>query len=189
MEKEVNNTISTKKSEEQQTRDKLANLASTVEGLESKSQKAEEHIEQLADRLSTTEAKASMGSSCNDDSECLVERSLCINAVCVCDPGLAYHPGKNKCVDNCTTYGQHYTSLRGYYIGNHNVQNFYGFSETQCKDACTAVTSYVCRSADLRTRDGLCSLTHESLKTVPKSFYRVESKPSIITHYSRNCLT
>ncbi|XP_071086213.1 uncharacterized protein [Haliotis cracherodii] len=135
----------------------------------------------------TEKATGFIGSTCQQNTDCSVTRSVCVNSECMCDPGLSFSPQHKSCVSTCTTYGPHFTTIRGYYIGGNNMATYIGVTEQQCMDRCTDRTNFVCRSADLRTSDGRCDLTSKTLLTVASSDYRIESDPTIMTHFSRDC--
>ncbi|XP_067668666.1 uncharacterized protein [Haliotis asinina] len=128
-----------------------------------------------------------IGSSCQQNTDCSLANSVCVNSECMCDPGLVFSPQQKSCVSTCTQYGPHYTAIRGYYIGENNMAAYTGVTEQQCMDRCTAHAAFVCRSADWRASDGRCDLSTQTLLTVAASYYRIVSDPTIIVQFSRDC--
>ncbi|XP_046565272.1 uncharacterized protein LOC124273981 [Haliotis rubra] len=132
-------------------------------------------------------AAGHIGSSCQSNSECTVPDSVCVNSECMCDPGLSFSPLSATCNATCTSYGPHYTTVRGYYIGRNNMATFSSVTENRCSDLCTSETSFVCRSADWLRESGRCDLTSATLKTVDAADYRIVEDRTIITHFVRVC--
>ncbi|XP_067669907.1 uncharacterized protein [Haliotis asinina] len=128
-------------------------------------------------------AEGFIGSSCQETSECTVPDSVCVNSECMCDPGFSFSPLSAACKANCTEYGHHYTTLRGYFIGRNNMATFYGLTDKQCRDHCTNETNFECRSADWSRVRVRCDLTSATLKT---DCTMVDDR-TIVTHYSRDC--
>ncbi|XP_048258142.1 uncharacterized protein LOC124125171 [Haliotis rufescens] len=139
------------------------------------------------DRERQEPALGFIGSSCQNNTECSVPSSVCVNSECMCDPGLSFSPQSASCNATCTAYGRHYTTVRGFYIGGNNMATYTGVTEQQCMDHCTARTNFVCRSADWRTSDGRCDITAATLLTVAASAYYVLEDKTIITHFVREC--
>ncbi|XP_067670508.1 uncharacterized protein [Haliotis asinina] len=135
----------------------------------------------------TDKAQGFIGSTCQNNADCYVTDSVCVNSECMCDPGLAFSPQQKSCVSTCTEYGPHYTIIRGYYIGGNNMATYNGVTEQQCMDHCTTHTAFVCRSADWRASDGRCDLTTKTLLTVSTSNYRIVPDPTSIVQFSRDC--
>ncbi|XP_067668706.1 uncharacterized protein [Haliotis asinina] len=135
----------------------------------------------------TEKAQGFIGSTCQNNADCYVTGSVCVNSECMCDPGLSFSPQQKSCVATCTEYGPHYTTIRGYYIGGNNMATYTGVTEQQCMDHCTTHTAFVCRSADRRASDGRCDLTTKTLLTVSSSDYRIESDPTVMVQFSRDC--
>ncbi|XP_046555371.1 uncharacterized protein LOC124264660 isoform X3 [Haliotis rubra] len=132
-------------------------------------------------------AQGFIGSSCQNNADCYVASSVCVNSECMCDPGLGFSPQHESCVSSCTEYGPHYTTIRGYFIKANNMATYTGVTEQQCMDHCTNHVAFVCVSADRRASDGRCDLTTQTLMTVAASNYRIETDRTIIAHFSRDC--
>ncbi|XP_046559946.1 uncharacterized protein LOC124268965 [Haliotis rubra] len=131
--------------------------------------------------------KGFIGSSCQNNADCYVASSVCVNSECMCDPGLAFSPQQKTCVSTCTEYGPHYTTIRGYFIAHNNMATYTGVTEQQCMDHCTNHVAFVCRTADRRASDGRCDLTTQTLLTVAASDYRIETDRTIMAQFSRDC--
>ncbi|XP_046555338.1 uncharacterized protein LOC124264641 [Haliotis rubra] len=132
-------------------------------------------------------AQGFIGSSCQNNTDCYLASSVCVNSECMCDPGLAFSPQQKACVSTCTEYGPHYTTIRGYYIGNNNMATYTGVTEQQCMDHCTNHVAFVCRTADRRASDGRCDLTTHTLLTVAASDYTIVTDRTIMSQFSRDC--
>ncbi|XP_071086259.1 uncharacterized protein [Haliotis cracherodii] len=127
-----------------------------------------------------------IGSSCQNNTECSVPRSVCVNSECMCDPGLSFSPQSASCNTTCTTYGSHYTEVHGIYIKGHNRVSHTSLSKQQCMDSCTK-SAFVCRSADWIPSNDRCDLTDATLLTVHASFYTVLENETTVTHFVREC--
>ncbi|XP_067668426.1 uncharacterized protein [Haliotis asinina] len=134
----------------------------------------------------TEKARGFIGSSCQNNADCYLPDSVCVNSECMCDPGLAFSPQQKSCVLTCTEYGPHFTTIPGYYIRHNNMLTTYGVTEQQCGNLCANQTNFVCRAADHETDVERCDLTDQSLLTVDKSDYIIEVDRTSI-HFSRDC--
>ncbi|XP_046563130.1 uncharacterized protein LOC124272004, partial [Haliotis rubra] len=126
-----------------------------------------------------------IGSSCQNNSECTVPDSVCVNSECMCDPGLSFSPLSATCNATCTSYGPHYTAVHGYHIGHNNMATFREVTRQQCREHCSSTTNFVCRSADWA--NGRCDLTSATLKTVHANNYFKGQDKELKTHFVREC--
>ncbi|KAK3589292.1 hypothetical protein CHS0354_026943 [Potamilus streckersoni] len=136
--------------------------------------------------MNKTSQLKGIGSSCNNNADCWVNKAECRENTCYCEPGRSYNPENWSCVRSCTEYGLSFQKVVGYYIVGHNQAVLKSIGEEDCKSACFSATLFACITIDYFPKERECYLQSiTKLEVKETSWARHQSGVSY--HFQRDC--